>query len=58
MLGVGTALGSMAAPLLITSTVLTIGAPGWAVLAGVLLVAGLGMHLVGRSALRAGVGTA
>ena len=58
MLGVGTALGSMAAPLLITSTVLTIGAPGWAVLAGVLLVAGVGMHLVGRSALRDGVGTA
>ncbi len=58
MLGVGTALGSMAAPLLITATVLTLGAPGWAVLAAVFLVAGVGMHLIGRSAFRAGVGRA
>ncbi|GMA27434.1 MFS transporter [Arenivirga flava] len=56
MLGVGTALGSMAAPLLITATVLTLGAPGWAVLAAVFLAAGVGMHRISRSALRAGVG--
>ncbi len=58
MLGVGTALGSMAAPLLITATVLTLGAPGWAVLAAVFLAAGVGMHCIGRSAVRAGVGRA
>jgi hypothetical protein len=49
----GYSLGAMASPLVVTSTALTLGLAGWAILAAVFLAAGLGTWAIARSAARA-----
>ncbi|MDQ0894767.1 MFS transporter [Agromyces ramosus] len=46
----GYSLGAMVAPLFVTSTALTLGFGGWAILAGVFLLSGLGTWLIARRA--------
>ncbi len=48
----GYSVGAMCAPLVVTSTALTHGLAGWAVLAGVFLASGLGTWAIARSAAR------
>jgi len=49
----GYSVGAMAAPLVVTSTALSYGLGGWAILAGVFLASGLGTWAIARSAARA-----
>ncbi|GAA4369873.1 MFS transporter [Agromyces bauzanensis] len=49
----GYSLGALAAPLVVTSTALTLGLAGWAVLAAIFLVSGLGTWAIARAAARA-----
>lgn len=46
----GYSLGAMVSPLFVTSTALTFGLGGWAILAGVFLLSGLGTWLIARRA--------
>lgn len=48
----GYSLGAMAAPLFVTSTALTLGFGGWAILAAVFLASGLGTWAIARGAAR------
>ena len=48
----GYSLGAMAAPLFVTSTALTFGYGGWAILAAVFLASGLGTWAIARAAAR------
>ena len=48
----GYSLGAMASPLVVTSTALTLGLAGWAILAAVFLAAGLGTWAIARAAAR------
>lgn len=49
----GYSVGAMAAPLVVTSTALSLGFAGWAILAAVFLASGLGTWAIARSAARA-----
>ena len=49
----GYSVGAMAAPLVVTSTALTHGLAGWAILAAIFLASGLGTWAIARSAARA-----
>ena len=44
----GYSLGAMVAPLFVTSTALTLGLGGWAILGGVFLASGLGTWAIAR----------
>ncbi|MDQ0574047.1 MFS transporter [Agromyces albus] len=48
----GYSLGAMVAPLFVTSTALSLGFGGWAILAGVFLASGLGTWAIARGAAR------
>ena len=48
----GYSLGAMVAPLFVTSTALTLGLGGWAILGGVFLASGLGTWAIARVAAR------
>jgi MFS family permease len=48
----GYSVGAMAAPLVVTSTALTHGLAGWAILAAIFLASGLGTWAIARSAAR------
>lgn len=54
----GYSLGAMAAPLIVTSTALSHGFGGWAILAGVFLASGLGTWAIARGAARAAAAAA
>ena len=56
--GMGYSLGAMVSPLFVTSTALTLGLGGWAILAGVFLVSGLGTWAIARRAAAAADGQA
>ena len=56
--GMGYSLGAMVSPLFVTSTALTLGLGGWAILAGVFLVSGLGTWAIARRAAAAADGRA
>ncbi|WP_448002938.1 MFS transporter [Agromyces bauzanensis] len=49
----GYSVGALAAPLVVTSTALTLGLMGWAILAAIFLASGLGTWAIARSAARA-----
>ncbi|WP_448808645.1 MFS transporter [Agromyces bauzanensis] len=51
--GMGYSVGALAAPLVVTSTALTLGLGGWAILAAIFLASGLGTWAIARSAVRA-----
>jgi len=46
----GYSVGAMAAPLVVTSTALSLGLAGWAILAAIFLASGLGTWAIARSA--------
>lgn len=48
----GYSVGALAAPLVVTSTALTLGLAGWAILAAVFLASGLGTWAIARAAAR------
>ena len=50
MFGMGSALGAMLAPLVVTATVVEHGVPGWAILGAVFLASSAGVALIARKA--------
>ena len=54
----GYSVGAMAAPLVVTSTALTHGLSGWAILAAIFLASGLGTWAIARRAASGGAGAA
>ena len=50
--GMGFSLGGMVAPFIVTATVLTMGVPGWFVLAGIFVLAAAGMSAIAWTAKR------
>lgn len=49
----GYSVGALAAPLVVTSTALSLGLAGWGILAGIFLASGLGTWAIARAAARA-----
>src|SRR5690606_17034107 len=54
----GYSVGALAAPLVVTSTALTLGLGGWAILAAVFLASGLGTWAIAVAAARSAAGSA